>query len=50
MDNLPDTVQWLLDFANLGSNPGELNPQKQDKILTPEVSGAGCIASAGVIR
>ena len=33
MNKLPDTVQWLLDFANLGSNPGELNPQKQDKIL-----------------
>lgn len=33
MNNLPDTVQWLLDFANLGSNPGESNPQKQDKIL-----------------
>jgi hypothetical protein len=33
MNNLPDTVQWLLDFANLGSNPGELNPPRLGKIL-----------------
>lgn len=26
--NLPGSVQWLLDFANLGCIPGELNPQR----------------------
>ena len=25
---LPETVQWLLDFANLGCIPGEPNPQR----------------------
>jgi len=33
MNNLPDTVQWLIDFANLGCYSGELNPQRQDKII-----------------
>lgn len=33
MNNLPDTVQWLIDFANLGCYSGELNPQRQDKIF-----------------
>jgi hypothetical protein len=26
--NLPEPVQWLLDFANLGCIPGEPNPQR----------------------
>lgn len=34
MNNLPDTIQWLLDFANLSSKPGELNPQRLDRILS----------------
>lgn len=28
MNNLPDTIQWLIDFANLGCKPGELNPSR----------------------
>lgn len=35
MDNLPDTIQWLLDFANLGCKPGEINPSRIYK--PPEV-------------
>ena len=27
MKDIPETVQWLLDFANLGKKPGVLNPQ-----------------------
>jgi len=27
-ETLPETVQWLLDFANLGCTPGEPNPQR----------------------
>ncbi|MBI2470219.1 MAG: hypothetical protein HYV59_03130 [Planctomycetes bacterium] len=33
MNNLPDIVQWLIDFANLGCYSGKLNPQRQDKIF-----------------
>ncbi len=28
MEDIPETVKWLLDFANLGCIPGEPNPQR----------------------
>ena len=27
-EDIPETVKWLLDFANLGCIPGEPNPQR----------------------
>jgi len=32
MEDIPKTVKWLLEFANLGCKQGELNLQSLDKI------------------